>query len=142
MEGLKLAIDNKRVDIIREMGVELDRRNIGGDAYQSTRILDQVNSVQSKITEMLNRPGVGLRNGRYDNGEVDEAMFLVGYDDDVPGMNEEVEEEPNEVGVVATRRFQLSWSNVSDGVIRFLPKDYTVFPIMRSFFLSISSAMD
>ena len=45
-------------------------------------------------------------------------------------MDEEIAQEENEVGIVATRGIQLSWSNIRNGEIRLFPRSYDKFPIM------------
>ena len=64
MESLQQKMEQTKNDIVREMGLELDRRHIGGDAFQGTRLLDQVTKVHDQMTDMLNRHQNGPVGGR------------------------------------------------------------------------------
>ena len=54
MQELKLAMTKMRMDIITELGLELDKRRVGGDEYQSSQILDQVNEMNTRLLGLLN----------------------------------------------------------------------------------------
>ena len=58
MEELKLAMTKMRMDIIAELGLKLDKRRVGGDEYQSSRILDQVNEIYTRLLGLFNDRGL------------------------------------------------------------------------------------
>jgi hypothetical protein len=132
MEELKMKMEQSKKDIIEAMGKELDDRNIGGDAFQSTRILEQVNQMHQQISTMLE--GGGQMSGNASNGNIQNNVFELGDNDEAPALDLEEPSTRDEsitdiAGAVVPTRFQLNWSNLRNGQIQLLPKDYK-FPVM------------
>ena len=135
MEILQKKMEETKNDIIKEMGNELDRRHIGGDAYQSSRILDSVTEATERMNALLNE---GERRGSSgavsfsDDDDLPEDMFALGDNDDAPQMvDDEVEvvlppdnDRASIRGGVAPHRFLLNWSNIRNGQIMLLPSEY------------------
>ena len=80
MKELKLDLKKNKSEIIKEMGDELDKIHVGGDKFQSSRILDQVNDVHRYISAMINR-ALGSGGSGSDAKIYDGDVFIVGGDE-------------------------------------------------------------
>ena len=54
IEELKIKMEQQKNEIVTGLSAELDRRHIGGDAFQATQILDEVKKAHDSMLEKLN----------------------------------------------------------------------------------------
>lgn len=124
MESLKISLNEHRNSIINGMRNELDQRNIGGDSYMSTQILDKVNEVHERMLSVLNGTGGTAQQNQNELNEIFDYCF----DDEV----EEVATQNNSEeasGIPKTnndQKIMLSWKNTSGGKFKLLPKNYVI----------------
>ena len=76
-QQLQIKMDEVKKDIIKEMSTELDKHNVGGDAYQSSQILDEVTRVHDRMTALLsgNKQQRGGGRGYFDDINILHDVF-------------------------------------------------------------------
>ena len=152
LERLQHILRDHRSDIIGRMTEELDRRNVGGENFAATQVLDQITQVQQTMMEVLNNhsKGGGGGGGRRDGGggrrndglsrhNLDFInQFLVVDEDEQMDLDEEdTSSTTSGSGVYVDgnlektkpRGIMISWGNCRNGNIKIVPKTFQ-FPSM------------
>ena len=121
---------------------ELDRRNIGGDAFQATQILHEVKKAHDSMLEKLNSISLASNTNAANtsrsfplnvfdvdqedgDGINDDAVIVINNDDDGTRNEQNVTTTPQQ----RSDGILISWGNVRQGRINLLPRSYK-FPVM------------
>ena len=135
IEELKIKMEQQKNEIVTGLSAELDRRHIGGDAFQATQILDEVKKAHDSMLEKLNSISLASNTNAANTSrslplnvfDVDQEDGDGINDDTVIVIDNDDDDTRNEKILTTTPQrhrggILISWGNMRQGRINLLPR--------------------